>query len=63
MVETEMNLIETIAYLTIQGLAAGSLYGMIALGVVMIYKTNDVLNFAHGNMGLVTTIIVYVMMT
>jgi branched-chain amino acid transport system permease protein len=31
--------------------------------VVMIYKTNDVLNFAHGNMGLVTTIIVYVMMT
>jgi branched-chain amino acid transport system permease protein len=58
-----MNIIETITYLTIQGLATGCLYGMIALGIVMIYKTNDVLNFAHGNMGLVTTFLVYLLMT
>ncbi|MBN1574207.1 MAG: branched-chain amino acid ABC transporter permease [Deltaproteobacteria bacterium] len=58
-----MNTPETMAYLTIQGLATGSLYGMIALGVVMIYKTNDVLNFAHGNMGLFSTFLIYMMMT
>ncbi len=58
-----MNIIETITYLTIQGLATGCLYGIIALGIVMIYKTNDVLNFAHGNMGLVTTFLIYLLMT
>lgn len=30
------------------GLASGSLYALVALGLVLIYKTQDVVNFAHG---------------
>lgn len=30
------------------GLANGSLYALVALGLVLIYKTQDVVNFAHG---------------
>ncbi|MBN1574094.1 MAG: branched-chain amino acid ABC transporter permease [Deltaproteobacteria bacterium] len=51
-----------ITYLTLQGLAVGSLYGMIALGVVLIYKTSEVLNFAHGNMGMFITFCCYTLM-
>ncbi len=34
--------------LTVAGLANGSLYALVALGLVLIYKTQDVVNFAHG---------------
>jgi len=34
--------------LTLAGIANGSLYGLVALGLVLIYKTQDVVNFAHG---------------
>ena len=57
-----MSTLETILYLVIQGMAVGSLYGMIALGVVLIYKTSEVLNFAHGNMGMVTAFVCLVLM-
>jgi branched-chain amino acid transport system permease protein len=57
-----MSTLETILYLVIQGLAVGSLYGMIALGVVLIYKTSEVLNFAHGNMGMVAAFVCLVLM-
>lgn len=36
------------AYYLISGLALGVLYGMIALGFVIIHKATEVLNFAHG---------------
>jgi branched-chain amino acid transport system permease protein len=32
------------------GIAAGSLYGMIALGIVLVYKSTHVFNFAHGEL-------------
>lgn len=35
--------------LLISGLATGSIYGLIALGFVLIYKATDVFNFAHGD--------------
>ncbi len=35
---------------TISGMSQGSLYTMVALGVVLIYRSNRVLNFAHGDM-------------
>lgn len=35
--------------LFISGLATGSIYGLIALGFVLIYKATDVFNFAHGD--------------
>ncbi len=34
--------------LLVAGLANGSLYALVALGLVLIYKTQDVVNFAHG---------------
>ncbi len=34
--------------LILAGLANGSLYALVALGLVLIYKTQDVVNFAHG---------------
>ena len=34
--------------LIVAGLANGSLYALVALGLVLIYKTQDVVNFAHG---------------
>ncbi|MFO7716297.1 branched-chain amino acid ABC transporter permease [Desulfosarcina sp.] len=35
---------------TISGMSQGSLYTMVALGIVLIYRSNRVLNFAHGDM-------------
>ncbi|MGE0314292.1 MAG: branched-chain amino acid ABC transporter permease [Lautropia sp.] len=34
--------------LVVAGFANGSLYALVALGLVLIYKTQDVVNFAHG---------------
>ena len=34
--------------LIVAGLANGSLYALVALGLVLIYKTQDLVNFAHG---------------
>ncbi|MBV9782902.1 MAG: branched-chain amino acid ABC transporter permease [Acidisphaera sp.] len=39
-----MNLVT----LLVAGLANGSLYALVALGLVLIYKTHDLVNFAHG---------------
>ena len=33
----------------ISGLSQGSLYALVALGVVLVYRSNRVLNFAHGD--------------
>lgn len=37
------------------GLAAGSIYALIALAMVTIYRTTEVLNFAQGDMAMMTT--------
>jgi branched-chain amino acid transport system permease protein len=37
-----------IAYLTASGLAAGSLYALTAIGLVLVYKATGHINFAHG---------------
>lgn len=39
----------------ISGLATGCLYAMAALGLVLIYKTSDVVNFAQGEMAMFCT--------
>jgi len=38
------------AQLVVSGLAAGSVYALVALGLVMIYKATDVVNFAQGEL-------------
>lgn len=37
-----------IAYLVASGLAAGSLYALVALGMVLVYRATGHINFAHG---------------
>lgn len=44
--------------LLISGLATGSIYGLIALGFVLIYKATDVFNFAHGDFMMVAAFMV-----
>lgn len=44
------------------GLAAGALYGLMALGLVLIYKTSDVVNFGHGDMAMVSTFIAFTLL-
>ncbi|MDY7032891.1 MAG: branched-chain amino acid ABC transporter permease [Thermodesulfobacteriota bacterium] len=45
------------------GLAIGSCYALIALAMVIIYKTSEVLNFAQGEMAMVSTFIAYTLLT
>ena len=52
-----------LAQLIINGIAMGSVYALVALGLVLVYKTTEVLNFAQGELGMVSTFIAYWMMT
>ncbi len=39
-----------LAQLTLNGVAVGAIYALVALGIVLIYKATEVLNFAHGDL-------------
>lgn len=41
------------------GLSAGSLYALVALGIVLIYRSTRVLNFAHGDIATVATFVAF----
>ena len=41
------------AFTVVQGLVVGLNYGLLALGIVLIYRTSRVLNFAQGQLGVV----------
>ena len=45
---------------TVSGLAIGSIYALIALGLVLLYRTTTVLNFAHSEFGLFGTFLAFV---
>ncbi len=51
-----------LSQLIISGLAAGSLYALVALAMVIIYKTSEVPNFAQGEMAMLSTYIAYVLL-
>lgn len=40
---------QVFAQLTVNGISVGAIYALVALGVVLIYKATEVLNFAHGD--------------
>src|SRR5437764_12526607 len=46
----------------ITGLAQGSIYGSLALALVLIYKATEVINFAQGEMAMFTTYIAWALM-
>src|SRR2546429_5121561 len=43
----------------VTGLAQGSIYGSLALALVLIYRATEVINFAQGEMAMATTYIAY----
>src|SRR5437868_9428796 len=42
------------------GLVIGAIYGLVALGITLVYKKSRVLNFAHGEVGMVGAFVFYV---
>jgi branched-chain amino acid transport system permease protein len=52
----------TFAQFTLQGLALGSVYGSLALALVLVYRATHVINFAQGEMAMLTTYIAYELM-
>ncbi len=50
---------EKFLQLTLTGLTNGSIYALVALGFVLIYKASDVINFAQGDFMLVGAFITY----
>jgi branched-chain amino acid transport system permease protein len=44
---------------SLAGLSAGSLYALVALGIVLIYRSTRVLNFAHGDIATVATFVAF----
>ena len=49
-------------HLILAGLANGSLYALVALGLVLIYKSQDVVNFAHGEILMCGAFIGYILL-
>src|SRR5580698_5402539 len=45
----------------ISGLALGSLYGIIGVGIILIYRTTRIINFAAGAVGAVPVVIALVL--
>jgi branched-chain amino acid transport system permease protein len=52
----------TFAQLTVQGVALGSVYGSLALALVLVYRATHVINFAQGELAMFTTYIAYELM-
>ena len=48
--------------LIVSGLAVGACYSLLALAMVIIYKTSDVLNFAQGEMAMISTFVAFSLM-
>lgn len=48
--------------LLISGLSFGSLYALIALAMVIIYKTSEVPNFGQGEMAMISTFVAYTLL-
>lgn len=51
------------AQLIVNGLALGSLYALTAFGIVLIYKTTDVITFAQGETAMFCTFIAFTLIT
>lgn len=50
---------QTFAQLTVQGLALGAVYGSLALALVLVYRATRVINFAQGELAMLTTYIAW----
>jgi branched-chain amino acid transport system permease protein len=50
------------AQLIVSGLAVGACYALLALSMVIIYKSSEVLNFAQGEMAMVSTFVAFTLL-
>jgi branched-chain amino acid transport system permease protein len=50
------------AQFVVGGLATGTLYGLVALGIVLLYRSSRVLNFAHGDLATLGAFIAFTML-
>ncbi len=55
-------MIERLLQHAVTGVSAGSLYALVALGVVLIYRSTRVLNFAHGDMATLGTFVAFALL-
>lgn len=53
---------ETFLQALVSGVSVGSIYAMVALGLVLLYRTTRVLNFAHGDMAVLATFVAFVLL-
>ena len=44
-------------YAIVDGIGVGLQYGLLAVGLVLIYRTSRVLNFAHGQLGVIAAVL------
>ncbi|MBI4788407.1 MAG: branched-chain amino acid ABC transporter permease [Chloroflexi bacterium] len=51
------------AQLIVNGLALGSLYALTAFGIVLIYKTTDIITFAQGDTAMFCTFVAFTLLT
>lgn len=49
--------------LVVYGLAVGSLYGLLAMGIVLIYRSNKIVNFAAGSLGAMPGVVSLTLLT
>jgi branched-subunit amino acid ABC-type transport system permease component len=49
--------------LILEGLAIGACYAVFGIAVVIIYKTSEVINFAQGEMAMLSTFVAYHILT
>ena len=50
-------------YLLISGLTSGALYAMVAIGLVVVYRSTGHINFAHGELFMIGGFLAYSMIT
>jgi branched-chain amino acid transport system permease protein len=60
---TEAHAMLAFWQVVIAGLVTGSLYGLVALGIVLIYRTTGVLNFAYGAIAALCTCFLFILVT
>ncbi|MDT3681258.1 MAG: branched-chain amino acid ABC transporter permease [Truepera sp.] len=58
-----MGGLDTLVQSFVSGASFGSVYALVALGLVLLYRTTRILNFAHGDLGVTGTFIAYTLLT
>jgi len=53
---------EKMIYYVISGLSQGSIFALVALGLVLIYRSNRILNFAHGDVTTAGTFFAFILL-